>query len=73
MLDRSHGLSYRNSYWAKGVIVRRTIGYLLQVSPGEERIVTIWNVLCMAIEAGKASLYALVPIFAKILNSPIFL
>jgi len=33
----------------------------------------IWNVLCMAIEGGKASLYALVPIFAKILNGPIFL
>jgi len=33
----------------------------------------IWNVLCMAIEGGKASLYALVPIFAKISNGPIFL
>ena len=33
----------------------------------------MWNVLCMAIEGGKASLYALVPIFAKILNRPIFL
>ena len=31
------------------------------------------NVLCMAIEGGKASLYALVPILAKIVNSPIFL
>jgi len=29
-------------------------------------------VLCMAIEGGKASLYALVPILAKILNGPIF-
>jgi len=28
------------------------------------------NVLCMAIEGGKASLYALIPIFAKILNGP---
>jgi len=33
----------------------------------------MWNVLCMPIEGGKASLYALVPIFAKILNGPIFL
>jgi len=33
----------------------------------------MWNVLFMAIERGKASLYAFVPIFAKILNSPIFL
>ena len=32
----------------------------------------IWNVLCMAIEGGKASLYAFVPILAKILNGPIF-
>jgi len=31
------------------------------------------NVLCIAIEGGKASLYALVPIFAKILHCPIFL
>ena len=31
------------------------------------------NVLCMAIQGGKASLYALVPPFAKILNGPIFL
>jgi len=30
-------------------------------------------VLCMAIEGGKASLYALVLIFAKILNGLIFL
>jgi len=30
-------------------------------------------VLCMAIEGGKASLYALVPIFAKTLHGPIFL
>jgi len=29
--------------------------------------------VCMAIEAGKASLYALVPILAKILNRQIFL
>jgi len=33
----------------------------------------MWNVLCMAIEGGKAGLYALVPIFAKILNSSDFL
>jgi len=33
----------------------------------------MWNVLYMAIEGGEASLYALVPIYAKILNSPIFL
>jgi len=33
----------------------------------------MWNVLCMAIEGGRASLYPLVPIFAKILNGPIFL
>jgi len=33
----------------------------------------MWNVLCMAIAGGKASLYALVPIFAKISNGPIFL
>jgi len=33
----------------------------------------MWNVLCMAIEGGKASLSALVPIFAKILNGLIFL
>jgi len=32
----------------------------------------MWHVLCMAIEGGKASLYALVPIFAKIWNGPIF-
>jgi len=32
----------------------------------------MWNVLCMAIEGGKASLYALLPILAKILNCPIF-
>jgi len=31
------------------------------------------NVLCMAIVGGKASLYALVPIFAKIFKGPIFL
>jgi len=29
-------------------------------------------VFCIASEGGKASLYALVPIFAKILNGPIF-
>jgi len=33
----------------------------------------MWNVLCMAIDGGKASFYALVPILAKILNGPIFL
>jgi len=33
----------------------------------------MWNVLCMAIASGKVSLYALVPIFAKILNGPISL
>jgi len=33
----------------------------------------MWKVLCMTIEGGKASLYALVPTFAKILNRPIFL
>ena len=33
----------------------------------------MWNVLCMAIEGGKASLYALVPILAKILKGAIFL
>jgi len=33
----------------------------------------MWKVLCMAIEGVKASLYALFPIFAKILNSLIFL
>jgi len=33
----------------------------------------MWNVSCMAIEGSKASLYELVPNFAKILNSPIFL
>jgi len=33
----------------------------------------MWNVFCIAIEGGKASLYALVPIFAKILKGPIFL
>jgi len=32
----------------------------------------MWKVLCMAIERSKASLYELVPIFAKILNGPIF-
>ena len=30
------------------------------------------KVLCMAIERGKASLYAFVPIFAKILHCAIF-
>jgi len=33
----------------------------------------MWNVLCMSMEGGKASLYALVPIFAKIINGSIFL
>ena len=33
----------------------------------------MWNVLCMAIQGGKGSFYALVPIFAKILPGPIFL
>jgi len=33
----------------------------------------MWNVLYMAIEGGKVSLSALVPIFAKILKGPIFL
>ena len=33
----------------------------------------MWNVLCMAIEGGKASFYALLQIFAKILNGPMFL
>jgi len=33
----------------------------------------MWKVLCMAIESGDASLYAPVPILAKILNGPIFL
>jgi len=33
----------------------------------------MWSVLCMAMEGGKASLYVLVPIFANILNGPIFL
>jgi len=33
----------------------------------------MWNVFCMAIEGGKASLYALVPIYAKIFNGLTFL
>jgi len=33
----------------------------------------MWKVLCMAIDASKASLYLLVPIFARIFNGPIFL
>jgi len=33
----------------------------------------MWNMLCIAIEGGKARLYALVPFFAKILYDPIFL
>jgi len=33
----------------------------------------MWNGLCMAMEGAQASLYRLVPIFAKILNGPIFL
>jgi len=32
----------------------------------------MWNVLCMAIDGGKESLYALVPMFAKVLNGQIF-
>jgi len=32
----------------------------------------MWKVLCIAIEGGRASVYALVPILAKILNDPIF-
>jgi len=31
------------------------------------------KVLCMAIDGGRASLYALIPIFANILYGPIFL
>jgi len=33
----------------------------------------MWNMLCMGIEGGKANLYALVQIFAKILNGLNFL
>ena len=33
----------------------------------------MWKVLCMVIEGGNTSLYALVLIFPKTLNSPIFL
>ena len=33
----------------------------------------MWNLFYMAMEGGKASLYALVPIFAKIIKGPIFL
>jgi len=33
----------------------------------------IWKVLCLAIDGSSASLYALVTIFAKILNGRIFL
>jgi len=33
----------------------------------------MWNVLYLAIQGGKASVYALVPIFAKILKGLILL